>query len=380
MKTLISIFFFLLFCLVNGQSPNRMSYQAVIRNASNALVASQPIGMKVSVLRGSAVGPVVYAETYSPAPITNANGLVTLAIGSGTPQVGTFSTIDWYDGPYYIKTEADPTGGTTYTITGSSQLLSVPYSEFAKGLQATSHGGSGLRGGASGLWLGLYEGGVYRGYMGSFSGKNEDVDFGTGATNNLGSVHLNIAGTPKMTVDSIGNVGVGTRFPDYRFQVNGISGTFEYAGLRIHNTTANTGWSLYPSISGNMIIGKATNLGSFDGVTGVYTSLSDARVKTNFEKMDPVLESVNKLNLWRYEYRNNNPKHRKDIGVTAQDLQKYFPELVTSHTANDGNPSEQDQLFVNYSGLAVVALKALQEQQLIIENLEKRIKALENKK
>ena len=34
---------------------------------------------------------------------------------------------NWSNGPYFIKTETDPTGGTTYTITGTSQLMSVPY-------------------------------------------------------------------------------------------------------------------------------------------------------------------------------------------------------------------------------------------------------------
>jgi hypothetical protein len=50
----------------------------------------------------------------------------------GTPLTGTFTTIDWSAGPYFIKTEIDPTGGTSYTITGTSQLLSVPYALYAK--------------------------------------------------------------------------------------------------------------------------------------------------------------------------------------------------------------------------------------------------------
>ncbi|WAC02029.1 hypothetical protein N7U66_19830 [Lacinutrix neustonica] len=45
---------------------------------------------------------------------------------------GTFSTIDWSTGLYFIQTEVDPTGGTAYTITGASQLLSVPYALYAK--------------------------------------------------------------------------------------------------------------------------------------------------------------------------------------------------------------------------------------------------------
>ena len=115
-----------------AQAPTKMSYQAVIRNASGALVTNHAVGMRISILQGSATGTVVYRETYSPVPQTNANGLLTVDIGGGTPSTGTFSGIDWVDGPYYLKTETDPTGGTSYTITGTSQLLSVPYALFAR--------------------------------------------------------------------------------------------------------------------------------------------------------------------------------------------------------------------------------------------------------
>ncbi len=63
---------------------------------------------------------------------TNANGLVSIEIGNGTVVSGDFATIDWGNGPYFIKTETDPTSGTAYTITGTSQLLSVPYALHAK--------------------------------------------------------------------------------------------------------------------------------------------------------------------------------------------------------------------------------------------------------
>jgi len=81
--------------------------------------------MQISILQGSASGTAVYVETQT--PNTNINGLVSLEIGSGTFVSGAFNTIDWSDGPYFIKTETDPTGGTNYTITGTSQLMSVPY-------------------------------------------------------------------------------------------------------------------------------------------------------------------------------------------------------------------------------------------------------------
>ena len=120
----------LLTASVWAQAPQKMSYQAVIRNSSNALITSTPVGMKISILQGSPTGTAVYVETQTPS--TNANGLVSLEIGTGTIVTGTFAGINWAAGPYFIKTETDPTGGTSYTIVGTSQLMSVPYALFAE--------------------------------------------------------------------------------------------------------------------------------------------------------------------------------------------------------------------------------------------------------
>src|SRR4030042_3467602 len=126
MKKLFTILQAVLFTVsVFAQSPERMSYQAVIRNSSDQLVTNQPIGMQISILQGSATGTSVYTETQI--PTTNTNGLVSIEIGG----VAGFNTIDWANGRYFIKTEIDPAGGQKYTLTVTSQLLSVPYSLYA---------------------------------------------------------------------------------------------------------------------------------------------------------------------------------------------------------------------------------------------------------
>ncbi len=115
--------------MLHGQAPAKMNYQAVVRNAQNQLAADRQITVRISVLKGSAEGSVVFEETHS--VTTNANGLFTIDIGSGTPVNGMFSAIDWSHGPYFLRTEIDPEGGFSYTISGTSMILSVPYALYA---------------------------------------------------------------------------------------------------------------------------------------------------------------------------------------------------------------------------------------------------------
>jgi uncharacterized protein (TIGR02145 family) len=130
MKKLIVFFAAILITtIVFAQVPNKMSYQAVIRNSSNALINNQAVGMKISILQNSPTGNAVYVETQT--PTTNANGLASIEIGGGAVVTGNFSSINWSNGPYFCKTETDPNGGTSYTITATSQLLSVPYALFS---------------------------------------------------------------------------------------------------------------------------------------------------------------------------------------------------------------------------------------------------------
>ena len=116
--------------VADAQSPEKISYQAVIRNGSGDILTNTQIGMQISILQGTADGNSVYEETQNPE--TNTNGLITLEIGDGNITSGNLSNINWSDGPYFIKTEIDPSGGTNYTISGTSQILSVPYAIHAK--------------------------------------------------------------------------------------------------------------------------------------------------------------------------------------------------------------------------------------------------------
>lgn len=129
MKKLLLLSVLLISTTLFSQAPEKMSYQALIRDASDVILQNQNVGIKISILKDSDTGSVVYSETH--VTTTNVNGLVTLKIGEGTT-TDDFSVIDWGNGSYFVKAETDPTGGTNYSIAGTSQLLSVPYALYAK--------------------------------------------------------------------------------------------------------------------------------------------------------------------------------------------------------------------------------------------------------
>ena len=140
MKNFLLSLFVVCLCAtgLTAQTPEKISYQAIVRNSSDAILANANIGMQISILEGSSNGTAVYVETQT--PTTNANGLVSIEIGNGTIASGSFNAIDWANNNYFVKTEIDLNGGTSYTITGTSQLMSVPYALHAKTAENISGG------------------------------------------------------------------------------------------------------------------------------------------------------------------------------------------------------------------------------------------------
>jgi hypothetical protein len=130
MKRNYTLLLFLLATVsILAQTPEKMSYQLVLRDASNTLLTNQLVGIQISILQTTNTGSAVYTETQT--ATTNINGLVSLEIGTGASS-NDFSAIDWSAGPYFIKTATDANGGINYSIIGTSQLMSVPFALYAK--------------------------------------------------------------------------------------------------------------------------------------------------------------------------------------------------------------------------------------------------------
>ena len=126
---LLSVLLLALAAGLHAQAPQSVTLQSVLRDAAGRLVANQNIAVRLTLTQGSATGTVVYCETH--AAVTNSYGLYSVLLGQGTPSQGVFSSIDWGNGPYFLTTEADPAGGTAYSLAVVQPLVSVPYALYA---------------------------------------------------------------------------------------------------------------------------------------------------------------------------------------------------------------------------------------------------------
>lgn len=178
---------------IHAQPPNKFSYQAVIRDASDALLVNTTVGIRVSILQDLGMMGIVpvYVETHT--ATTNNNGLLSIQIGNGAPQSGAISSISWSVWTYALKTEIDPNGGSNYSINSTAPLLSVPYAMYANS-----------------------------------SGDNKWTSTGPNhiANTNSGNVGINIGIPPNKlsvvgTTSIIGNVGIGTHFPSEQLHTTG---------------------------------------------------------------------------------------------------------------------------------------------------------------
>jgi hypothetical protein len=173
-----------------------------------------------------------------------------------------------------------------------------------------------------------------------------------------------------MTMEPInGFVGIGT---DPIMNLHVEHNQFTDGGFLLENTFNNAAWQLYTSQSSSdlRLFFNGASRGAFDDVTGNYTPISDERLKKNIEPVEDVLSKLNSLQPKKYHFLENSDVDEKHYGFIAQDLEKIFPELV-SVTPDDGD-GIVDLRMVSYTELIPILVKAVQEQQKMIEELQRR--------
>ncbi|WP_460218373.1 tail fiber domain-containing protein [Psychroserpens sp. MEBiC05023] len=166
-------------------------------------------------------------------------------------------------------------------------------------------------------------------------------------------------------------VGIGTQSPSASLHINHPNGAGS-EGIVISNQVDADVWRIYQQWNSNTLalFFNNVNVGNFDDVSGIYTPVSDRRLKTGINPFDNVLTKIKGLEVVNYRF-----KHQKDnrnyVGLIAQDVQTIFPHLVYKNAQD-----EDDQLTMDYSGFGVLAVKAIQEQQEVIDSQQEQIDEL----
>ena len=104
-----------------------------------------------------------------------------------------------------------------------------------------------------------------------------------------------------------------------------------------------------------------------------FSNASDRRLKKDIVDTRYGLNTVLELRPVDYQMKSNN---LEQIGFIAQELRPIVPEAVTGI---EGDLDKGETLGVAYTTLIPVLTKAIQEQQVLIEQLQKEMKSLRQK-
>ena len=304
MKKLYFFLVFMLLCTIGAfaQTPEKLSYQAIVRNASDKILANQAVGVQISILQN---GSSVYTETHN--ATTNANGLINLEVGAGTQQSGAFGTINWGSDTYFIKTEIDVTGGTNYTISGTSQLVSVPYALHAKTAE-------------------------------TFTGTLTETDpsFNASAAKNISASDITNWNQKEDKLPTGGTQG----------QVLGIdNGSYTW----VTPATASDTQDL--SLTGNEI--NLTDGGSVDISTATAVVANTAKVGITSEQADAIVTNTAKTGITS-EQADAIVANTAKVGITSEQA-----DAIVANTAKTGITSEQaDAIVANTAKVGITSQQA----------------------
>lgn len=185
-------------------------------------------------------------------------------------------------------------------------------------------------------------------------------NFRIGTINNNAPLYLLSNGTINVALKD-DKMGIGTGIAPLTHALQLRHGSTGFL-LEENISGSDNSWELLTTSTGDLVL-KANGVlrGTFAALDGAYTPSSDSRFKTNIRPMQSVLTKIMQLAPAQYQYIDNNPNQEQSLGFIAQEVKNIFPELVNTVE------SEADLHTVNYAGFSVVAIKAIQEQQALIE-------------
>jgi hypothetical protein len=288
-------------------------------------------------------------------------------VGPGAPNhLGIYGSVSgWH---FVMNTVTGNIGINTFNTTAGNGKLNI----------ASSGNAIKLMGG--GQYISFYDAGNnYKGYMWN---PGNNMEIGTEVTNTFGEINLKTKGVQGLSVQSdgrvrVGDVGCTINFQNYtttqilpKLSAHGSIGIKKSIGDGLGEWAISySGW--YTS-DGLAFYFNGGNKAWIDDGDGGWNTVSDVRLKEAFEAYKPVLDGIKNLDVLTYHYRANK-KDKRSFGLVAQNVREYFPEIVSVSDSQEG------LLGIDYTKTGVLAIKAIQEQQQIIESQQQKIGELEKR-
>jgi hypothetical protein len=220
---------------------------------------------------------------------------------------------------------------------------------------------------ATGGWRPAY---IASGDNGSFTGRLDFFTNGTGGANQYGNTLGMSLVNKRVTIGSGFVTGTLGGSSTLELHPNSSDSFFPF---RIFNHTNSKNWFFYvlsDSFNGDMqLYTNDGTRGVFNSASGVYSSLSDRNFKQNISSLNPIIDKVMALKATTYEFSGVN-NSKKSIGFIAQEVEGVFPEFVFK---SKDEHSGKEFYTMDYAGMSVIALKAIQEQQVMIKALQAEI-------
>ncbi|MDC1395674.1 tail fiber domain-containing protein, partial [Bacteroidia bacterium] len=359
MKNLYLIIFLFIGIAASAQSPEKMSYQAVIRDANGALLKSQNVNIQFTVNQTSASGTTLYQEYHT--PTTNANGLVSTYVGTGTVSSGDFSAIDWSKGPYFLQTDIDPAGGTNYTISSTTEFVSVPFAlyankaEFADSLTGGVNETDPIFDASVAKGISTTDTAYWNGKLDRYTETDPvfDVSVAKGITTNNTTYWNNKLDSSSIQnfVDLTTNQTVGgeKEFSSDVTLANSNSLRWTSDDVRIEATTASDNMKFYVGNTEILKLEQANLAATFAGdltVNGMTVGKSGGAVASNTAIGDSALYSNttgyrNTANGYRALYSNTTGNNNTANGFSA---------LTSNTTGRNNTANGKDALYSNTTG------------------------------
>ena len=218
--------------------------------------------------------------------------------------------------------------------------------------------------------------------------RNTLLSFWTGASGGAEAMRINSSGAVSIGTTSSGSkltVVDSTTTTGYNFDVQSTTATYSGSFARYQLTQGATSsvevWRVFMGAGATEIVRVSGN-GTFGSATGVYGTVSDIKLKENIVDTTPKLDKLMQVRVVNYNLKaETGHVTHKQLGFVAQELEQVFPGLVedSPDKDNDGNSLGTITKRVKLSVFIPMLVKAIQEQQTIIESLTARITALENR-